>query len=211
MTIGRRDQLLAMLLLASLPAMPSLASAETRRAVETLYESRTRNVVMQAWDLSCGAAALATILNFQHGDPVSEREIALGLMGRPEYVTDPDLVRIREGFSLLDLKRFVDARGYRGTGYGQMTFDDLVERAPAIVPVNLGGYNHFVVFRGVYGDRVLLADPAYGNRTLRRDKFERSWLDMPSLGKVAFLVERRDSLAPPNVLEPDPREFVLLR
>ena len=37
---------------------------------------RHDNVVVQEWDLSCGAAALATILNYQYDDPVSEREIA---------------------------------------------------------------------------------------------------------------------------------------
>ena len=39
---------------------------------------RHDKVVVQEWDLSCGAAALATILNHQYDDPVSEREIAKG-------------------------------------------------------------------------------------------------------------------------------------
>jgi predicted double-glycine peptidase len=34
----------------------------------------------------CGAAALATLLNYQHGDPISEREIAKGLIQREEYI-----------------------------------------------------------------------------------------------------------------------------
>jgi uncharacterized protein len=197
--------------IAAVLAVVGAAEAASRPPVRTLYEMRTDNVILQEWDLSCGAAALATILNFQHGDAVSERQVALGLMGRPEYVADPDLVRIRQGFSLLDLKRYVDARGYRGVGYGRMEFDDLIERAPLLVPLGLGGFNHFVVFRGILRDRVLLADPAYGNRTIPREKFERAWLDIPEMGKVGFLVERRDGLAPPNRLAPDPREFVFVR
>ena len=43
---------------------------------------RRDRVVVQKWDLSCGAAALATILTYQHGDPVPEREIATGLIQR---------------------------------------------------------------------------------------------------------------------------------
>lgn len=188
----------------------SVGAAEARPPIRTLYEMREEGVVRQEWDLSCGAAALATLLWFQHGDPVSEREVAVGMMRRPEYLSNPALIQAREGFSLLDLKRFVDQRGYNGVGLGQMTFDDLVERAPIMVPVDLQGFNHFVVFRGALGNRVLLADPAYGNRTLRRDRFEDSWLDFPELGHVGFLVERPDGRTPPNRLAPNDRDFVAL-
>ena len=42
---------------------------------------RQDGVTVQQWDLSCGAAALATLLKYQHDDPVSERDIAKGLIG----------------------------------------------------------------------------------------------------------------------------------
>jgi hypothetical protein len=66
---------------------------------------------MQEWDLSCGAAALTTLLNYQHGDQVTEKEVANALMRREEYVRNPLLIKSRDGFSLADLKRYVDARG----------------------------------------------------------------------------------------------------
>jgi predicted double-glycine peptidase len=178
--------------------------------VRSFVETRQQNVVIQNWDLSCGAAALATILNFQHGDPVSEREIATGLMSRAEYVENPMLVNLRQGFSLLDLKRFVDARGYTGIGLGQMTFEHLVARAPMIVPINTHGYQHFVVFRGALGNRVLLADPAFGNRTLLRSAFENAWIDFGEIGHVGFVVNRKDDLFPPNQLAPKPGDYVTL-
>ena len=184
---------------------------EGRSPVRSLLEARHERVVVQAWDLSCGAAALATLLNYQHGDPLSEREVAAGLIRRDAYIANPDLVRARHGFSLLDLKRYVDARGYQGIGYGKMTLDELVERAPAMVPVELKGYKHFVVFRGARGDRVLLADPAFGNRTMLVARFEDAWLDYPEFGRVGFVVARQDGLAPPNGLAPQARDFVLLR
>jgi len=60
-----------------------------------------------------------------------------------------------------------------------------------MVAVNALGYNHFVVFRGVMGDRVLVADPAWGNRTMTIDKFQRMWLDYGEpVGHVGFVVER---------------------
>ena len=167
--------------------------------------------MVQEWDLSCGAAALATILNHQHGDLVSEREVAEGLVQRKEYLDNPDLLKIRQGFSLLDLKRYVDRRGYVGIGYGQMTLEDLVESAPVIVPVNFHGYNHFVVFRGIWRGRVLLADPAFGNRTLMVDRFEEAWLEYPSFGRVGFVVALHDGNAPPNGLAPRPEHFFMLR
>ena len=195
--------------LAFVGSLPSLA--EERAAVKSLLEIRHERVVIQDWDLSCGAAALATLLNYQHGDLVSEREIAEGLIERQEYIANPLLVRARHGFSLLDLKRYVEERGYQAIGYGKLTLADLVEQAPIIVPVNFLGYNHFVVFRGMRGNRVLLADPAFGNRTMHVAKFEAAWLDYEEFGKVGFVVALADGTESPNRLAPAPGDFVSLR
>lgn len=181
------------------------------RQVKSLLEMRHENVVVQQWDLSCGAAALTTLLNYQHDDAITEREVAIGLMDRPEYIENPLIVRIREGFSLLDLKRFADARGYKGIGYGKLSLEDLTEKAPIIVPIDTKGYNHFVIFRGMYGNRVLLADPAWGNRTMPIKTFENSWIEFPKVGKVGFVVNRHDGTVPPNRLAPNLDEFVMLR
>lgn len=185
--------------------------ANTIRPVKSLLEMRRERVMIQKWDLSCGAAALGTLLNYQHGDPIPERDIANGLMQRQEYISNPKLIQIRQGFSLLDLKRYADKRGYNGIGLGKLTLQNLAERAPIMVPINLHGYNHFVIFRGIYKDRVLLADPAWGNRTMRIDRFEKAWLDYPDVGKVGFIVSRRDSNKPPNQLIPNADDFYLLR
>ena len=207
---GGRARALLSVLVAGMITIPALAAAQPG-AVRSLLEMRRDRVVVQEWDLSCGAAALATILNFQHNDPVDEREIAIGLMGREEYVANPALVQIRQGFSLLDLKRYVDARGYEGIGFGKLTVDDLIERAPVMVPIKTNGFNHFVVFRGIVGNRVLLADPAWGNRTMIVDKFKREWLDYPEFGHVAFVVTTTAGRATFNNLAPRPDDFVMLR
>ena len=173
-------------------------------------ELRQENVVIQKWDLSCGAAVLTTLLRYQHGEDVTEREVALGLVQRDEYLANPNFIRLRQGFSLLDLKRYVDRRGYRGVGMGRLTLDDLVARAPIIIPVNLLGYNHFVVFRGMLGNRVLLADPAYGNRTMTVARFQQGWIEYPKLGRVGFVVAGRDGKAVLGSLRPRPEEFLTL-
>jgi predicted double-glycine peptidase len=191
----RRCLAAALIVLAATIAVPSSA-AEQPRPVQSLLEQRRDGVVIQRWDLSCGAAALATILNFEHGDSVTEKEVAVGMMSREEYLANPDLVTLRQGFSLLDMKRFVDARGYRGVGLGRLTVDDLLEHAPIIVPISAKGYQHFVVFRGVRDGRALLADPAFGNRTVPLARFEAQWLAVPDVGRVGFYVERAEGRAP---------------
>lgn len=178
--------------------------------VRSVLETRRHDVVIQSWDLSCGAAALATLLRYEWGQPVTEREVANGLMGRREYIENPKLVQIREGFSLLDLKRYVEAHGFKGEGLGQLDLNDLIENAPIMVPIDALGYNHFVIFRGVMGDRALVADPAWGNRTLRIDKFKRMWLDYgEEMGHVGFVVLRADGGAPLSRLPPELNDFVV--
>jgi uncharacterized protein len=177
-------------------------------AFRSLLEIRRDKVVVQKWDLSCGAAVLATILTYQHGDPVSEQEVAEGLIRRQDYIANPSLVQNRQGFSLLDLQRYVAQRGYEGVGFGGLALRDLIRLAPVIVPVSFKGYNHFVVFRGIWDDRVLLADPGWGNRIMRIERFEDAWLDTPKFGRTGFVVRRRDGREPPNQLAPRPSDFV---
>jgi uncharacterized protein len=181
------------------------------KPVESLIELRQKHVILQKWDLSCGAATLATLFNYQHGESVTEKEVATFLMKRKEYIDNPQLVSIRQGFSLFDLKRFTEYKGYKGTGFGKLEFDDLVKKAPIIVPINIHGYNHFVIFRGTLGNRVLLSDPAWGNRTLLIDEFEELRIDFPVIGKVGFIVEQQDQSPTFHALTPTPRDYVMVR
>lgn len=162
---------------------PSVADAEAdvpvvsdgqrlHAPVTSFLEMRERNLVRQAWDTSCGAAALSTVLTHHFGTPYSEATIVVSILSN----TDPQRVRERGGFSLLDLKRFAEAVGYVATGYGQLTVDDLAEHAgPVIVPVVIRGLDHFVVFRGRVAGRVLIGDPAFGNLILSEPRFRRYW------------------------------------
>lgn len=186
------------------------AKGNTARPVLSLIEKRHQNVVLQQWELSCAAAALATILRYQHGIPVTERSVALGMVKRKEYLANPDLLRLRQGFSLLDLKRFVDNLGYQGLGLGQLTFTDLVERAPIIVPVILRGYPHFVVFRGATSNSVLIADPAFGNVTIPVYKFIDAWIKYKDINHVGFVVTKEGEIAPPGKLSAQAMDFVRL-
>ena len=72
------------------------AGAAGDRTVKSLLEMRQENVIVQKYDLSCGAAVLATLLNNQYGDPVTEKEVAQGLIKRAEYIDSPKLVQMQE-------------------------------------------------------------------------------------------------------------------
>jgi predicted double-glycine peptidase len=178
--------------------------------VLSLYEQRNQLVVRQNFDLSCGAAALATLLVFQHGEALSEHDVAIGLISRDLYLKNPEILKWRQGFSLFDMSRYVESLGYQGDGFGQLQFEDLASMTPIILAMDFFGYRHFVVYRGHLGNRVLLADPAYGTRTMRVSRFMQAWIQFPKLGRVGFRVMRRDNLFPPDRLAPRSEDFVTL-
>lgn len=178
--------------------------------VSSILEKRREHVVLQQWELSCAAAALATVLRYQYGLPVTERLVALGMIRRKEYLANPELLRIRQGFSLLDLKRYVDRLGFEGRGLGQLTFEDLLNHAPIIVPVITRGYPHFVVFRGATSNAVLIADPAFGNFTMPIYKFKHAWIKYEKINHVGFVVTDAGKLTPPGKLAAKASDFVTL-
>lgn len=188
----------------------SAFARESASPVLSLIETRQKNVVLQQWELSCASAALATVLRYQHGFPVTERAVALGMINREEYLSNPDLLRYRQGFSLLDMKRFVDSIGYEGLGLGQLNIEDLIEYAPIIVPVDLQGYPHFVVFRGATSNQVLLADPAFGNITLSKEKFIDGWIEYRDIDRVGFVVGQDGKRVAPGRLSASAMDFVIL-
>jgi len=149
------------------------AAADTVGSMRSLKEIRERAVVMQHYETSCAAAAVATVLTYGFHDPVSEQYAASKMLEK----TDAKLVKARGGFSLLDLKHFVEGRGYTGDGYQYLSIDDLkVFRAP-IVPIKVFGSNHYVVVNAIRGDDVMIADPAFGNRTMSVADFQSAWID----------------------------------
>ena len=150
--------------------------------VRSLQEIRQEGVVIQKWDTSCGAAALATVLTYSLQDPVSERDVARGML----RMTEPLKVKYRGGFSLLDMKHFVELRGLKGNGFRGMNFEQLLAYRGAIVPVLQYGNPHFIVVRGLdsYG-RVDIADPGFGNRTMSAEDFQAIWKD-----GIGFVVTR---------------------
>lgn len=138
----------------------------------TSYQAQRFSTIMrQQYDFSCGSAAVASLLTFHYQDPVSEQDVFNGML----ELADVDKVR-REGFSMLDMKRFLEHRGYVADGF-RMPLKGLREqiRLPAIALVTLEGYRHFVVIKGISDDSVLVGDPARGIKEYDRATFEQQW------------------------------------
>ena len=138
--------------------------------VWSMRELKVRSVILQKYDYSCGSAAVATLLTHHYGNPITE-EAAFRAMfdnGNQQKIQ-------REGFSLLDMKRFLDAQGYRADGF-EASLDDVSKAdIPAIVLIVDNGYHHFVVIKGMRDNKLLLGDPAVGMRVMPREQFEASW------------------------------------
>jgi uncharacterized protein len=151
----------------------------------TLKEAKFRNTIRQKYDFSCGSAAVATLLTYQYGYPVSEQTAfeQMYLHGNRAKIT-------KEGFSLLDIKRFLAANGFQADGFHAPLEKLQQEHLPAIVLIEEKGYHHFVVIKGVAYGRVLIGDPALGTRSIPRDRFDQLWKN-----KLLFVIYNRRDLA----------------
>lgn len=159
--------------------------------VTSLKEARYAATVRQQYDFSCGSAALSTLLTYHYGFPVTEKTVFAEMFEHGEA----DKIR-REGFSLLDMKRYLAAHGFEADGF-EASLDALAEaKIPAIALVNERGYNHFVVVKGLQDGRVLIGDPAGGTRALPRASFEAM-----RINQILFVVGNRQELARFNAAE----------
>ncbi|GLQ89118.1 C39 family peptidase [Dyella flagellata] len=144
--------------------------AQYTTQVSSMQELRFANIVRQHTDYSCGAAALATILRYGYHLDVDENVVIDGMLG----MADQAQVKQR-GFSMLDIKHYVEALGMHGRGYRVDTARLRTLRVPVIVLMEVRGYRHFVVLKQVHEDHVELADPILGNRSMLLDAFMKSW------------------------------------
>jgi uncharacterized protein len=63
--------------------------------------------------------------------------------------TEPGKVKERGGFSLLDMKHFVEERGHDGDAYQYLSLEDLKLLHAPIVPIAVHGFHHYVVVNAI--------------------------------------------------------------
>ncbi len=148
-------------------------------SVKSFTDMRFSTVYKQQFDFSCGSAALASLLTFHYDDNVNEQNVFLDMFQHG------DQKKIKElGFSLLDMKNFLERRGYQSNGF-KMELDRLHDaNSPAITIINADGYLHFIIIKGITDRQVLVGDPATGVNIMPREKFEEMWEN-----RILFMIQ----------------------
>ena len=155
--------------------------------VMSLKEKKFDSIVKQNYDFSCGSAALATLLTYHYDKPMTEEV----LFDQMWAAGDKNKIR-REGFSLLDMKKYLQSLGMRSDGF-RVPLDKLRQvGVPTITLITTRGYTHFVVLRGITDTHVVVGDPALGSRMVTREEFEKEW------SGIAFAIHNKARLARSN-------------
>jgi len=136
----------------------------------SVRERRFINLVEQQTDFSCGAAAVATVLNNAYGWELSEAEVIHGMLAEADH----DIVRT-QGFSMLDMKRYAESIGLRARGYRIPAEHIERVRVPTIVLIDIRGYKHFVVMQRSNDGWVYVGDPVLGHKKLSLEEFNQGW------------------------------------
>lgn len=153
--------------------VPLIGGPLIHKKVVSMREARFSNMVPQEYDYSCGAASLATLLKYHFGKEISELDAMEGMLkyGNQELIRE-------KGFSLLDMQKFAKHLGYKAEGY-RVKVEQLQRiPIPMIVLITSKGQPHFVVLKGAEGEKVFIADPGMGNRTMTIKEFAEVWNDV---------------------------------
>jgi len=138
--------------------------------VTSLAERRNLTVIRQEYDFSCGAAAVATLLTYHYGRTTPERVVFKSMYAEGDQKTIKS-----KGFSMLDMKRYLDRSGYHADGF-RLALERLAEiGVPAITLLDINGYKHFVVVKGIRAGRVVVGDPAFGTTVMDEERFRAIW------------------------------------
>lgn len=141
----------------------------------TWYDERWGGVTEQELDNSCGMASLRTVMHFYFGHAVSERDLMQQYL---QTQSEEVIVRaMKEGVSLLELEQLASTFGYQ-TRRSMLSIEELarvVAFTPVIVYLEVEGFRHFVVVRGMSDAEVLLADSSRGNVRYSREAFMTEW------------------------------------
>jgi predicted double-glycine peptidase len=141
------------------------------KPIQSIRERKFEYIIEQKTDFSCGAASLASVLKYAFDrQEINEQKVLIGMLEHADLA-----VVTEQGFSLLNMKHYLQSQGLRGRGYKVGEAEMALLKVPAIVLLNDGGYSHFVVFRRHDNGEVYLGDPALGNRIMTMDEFNQKW------------------------------------
>lgn len=146
------------------------AGGNYRVGVMSWWDIPFRSVIRQRYDFSCGAAAVATLLSYHYGRPTPEMTAFRAMW----QTGDQDAIR-QVGFSMLDMKSYLDSIGLRAEGFRLEAHELADFEQPLIALIDLNGFKHFVVVKGARGDRILVGDSVLGLTEYSVSDFARMW------------------------------------
>ncbi|WP_254512669.1 C39 family peptidase [Anatilimnocola floriformis] len=135
--------------------------------------TKSRNVMLQEREYTCGAASLGTLLRYYFEDPVSEERILDAAMAglNEEQIKD----REKNGLSMEDLARGAGKLQYAAAVL-KLEYAKLATLpAPVVIRLIKDDFKHFVVFRGEREGMVYVADPIRGNVKIPLHLFKQEW------------------------------------
>ncbi|WP_232055250.1 C39 family peptidase [Vibrio taketomensis] len=161
--------------------------------VKSYKEMLFGDVVRQQYDFSCGSAALASLLTYHYDYPSEEDVIFQTMFDRGDQETIK-----KSGFSLLDMKNYLEMKGYDADGF-RMPLTKLQELGvPGITLVNFDGYMHFVVIKGMNSHSVILGDPSRGTIQMKFAEFERYYSGIVLLIRTHANIARNSYISDDN-------------
>ena len=133
------------------------------RASSSYLDFRYTNVIEQSNEYTCGAAAVATLLTYFYGIPVTEQDVlSLVYSSMRTRGEKPEQGR---GLTAYDLKEALEAEGVETKGFlvKPAALQDYFTRGGLPVIIHLTKpEKHFEVAVGMIGDQIVIADPSWG-------------------------------------------------
>lgn len=154
--------------------------------VSSFSALKLKGTVLQSYEQSCGAAALATIMNL-YGKTISEQDI-IGKASKTDMLSFSEMANISRDF------------GYQASGYKIST--DIFEKltVPVIARVdNRENYSHFVVVVNHNGKFVSIFDPSFGYYIQSKKEFF-TWWNQETYGYILVVMPEKVASFPTILL-----------
>jgi uncharacterized protein len=137
---------------------------------KTYMDLKFAYTVRQRRDFTCGAAALATILKYHYGMPVTEEMIFWMIANR--YKLEELKNKAENGFSFEDLIYVAGKLGFESQAAVVGIAELQKLNGPVILQLKLKRFEHFAVLRKKTDELAYMSDPVTGQTTLNNAEFK---------------------------------------
>lgn len=167
---------------------------------------RYEATIPQAFDYTCGASSVATILTYYLGRPTTEAEIIGAL--RKRYSIEEIAKRRETGLSFDDLIFAANQLGYSAEGAHIASSELRKLEGPVVVHLDKGKFQHFAVLRLVGVNVFYLSDPVVGQVAMSSAEFDSEfsgnilaiWKEGTELPRMTLLSRPRDGMSLRNAV-----------